>query len=85
MKCQILFPGKYKRNLSKCHLLKILPRVLGITDRHARTNSIDPDQTIPEEQFDQGLICFPFYQDLLGSLPGPSCSKLTTSLFIVIC
>ena len=30
MKCQILFPGKNKRNISKCPLLNILPRVLNI-------------------------------------------------------
>ena len=30
MKCQILFSGKNKKNISKCHLLKILPRVLSI-------------------------------------------------------
>ena len=30
MKCQILFSGKNKKNISKCRLLKILPRVLNI-------------------------------------------------------
>ena len=30
MKCQILFSGKNKKNISKCCLLKILPRVLSI-------------------------------------------------------
>ena len=30
MKCQILFSGKNKKNISKCHLLKILPRVLSV-------------------------------------------------------
>ena len=29
MKCQILFSGKNKKNISKC-LLKILPRVLSV-------------------------------------------------------
>ena len=28
MKCQILFSGKNKKNISKCRLLKILPRML---------------------------------------------------------
>ena len=28
MKCQILFPGKNKKNISKCCLLKILRRML---------------------------------------------------------
>ena len=32
MKCQILFSGKNKKNISKCHLLKILPRVLSVKD-----------------------------------------------------
>ena len=30
MKCQILFSGKNKKNISKCRLLKVLPRVLSI-------------------------------------------------------
>ena len=30
MKCQILFSGKNKKNISKCYLLKILPRGLSI-------------------------------------------------------
>ena len=30
MKCQILFSGKNKGNISKCHLLKFLPRVLKV-------------------------------------------------------
>ena len=30
MKCQILFSGKNKKNISKCYLLKILPRVLSV-------------------------------------------------------
>ena len=30
MKCQILFPGKNQKNISKCCLLKILPTVLNI-------------------------------------------------------
>ena len=32
MKCQILFSGKNMKNISKCHLLKILPRVLSIKE-----------------------------------------------------
>ena len=34
MKCQILFSGKNKKNISKCRLLKILPRVLSVNLRH---------------------------------------------------
>ena len=30
MECQILFSGKNKKNISKCLLLKILPRVLSV-------------------------------------------------------
>ena len=32
MKCQILFTGKNKKNISKCRLLKILPRVLSVKE-----------------------------------------------------
>ena len=34
MKCQILFSGKNKKNISKCRLLKILPRVLSVSVDH---------------------------------------------------
>ena len=30
MKCQSLFFGKNKKNISKCHLLKFLPRALSV-------------------------------------------------------
>ena len=30
MKCRILFSGKNKKNISKCHLLMILPGVLSV-------------------------------------------------------
>ena len=30
MKCQILFSGKKKKNILKCRLLQILPRVLSV-------------------------------------------------------
>ena len=32
MKCQILFPGKNKKSISKCRLLKNLPRVLSVKE-----------------------------------------------------
>ena len=32
MKCQNLFPGKSKKNISKCRLLKILPRVICVNE-----------------------------------------------------
>ena len=34
MKCQILFSEKNKKNISKCRLLKILPRVLSVKDQN---------------------------------------------------
>ena len=40
MKCQILFSGKNKKNISKCRLLKILPRVLSVKE-YADTLFID--------------------------------------------
>ena len=33
MKCQILFSGENMKNISKCRLLKILPRVLSVKMR----------------------------------------------------
>ena len=33
MKCSILFSGKNKKNISKCRLLKILPRVLSVKSK----------------------------------------------------
>ena len=32
MKCPVLFSEKNKKNISKCRLLKILPRVLSVKD-----------------------------------------------------
>ena len=37
MKCQILFSGKNKKNISKCRQLKILPRVLSVNVNAAET------------------------------------------------
>ena len=34
MKCQILFPGKIKKNISECLLLKTLLRVLSINSNY---------------------------------------------------
>ena len=34
MKCHILFAEKNKKNISKCRLLKILPRVLSVKKPH---------------------------------------------------
>ena len=40
MKCQILFIGKNKKNISKCRLLKILPRVLSVKQQHKEQMAI---------------------------------------------
>ena len=34
MKCPILFSEKNKKNISKCRLLKILPRVLSVKEEY---------------------------------------------------
>ena len=41
MKCQILFSGKNKKNISKCRLLKILPRVLSVKADSVKTYQQD--------------------------------------------
>ena len=41
MKCHILFSEKNKKNISKCRLLKILPRVLSVK---YSDNYVDLDQ-----------------------------------------
>ena len=52
MKCQILFSGKNKKNISKCRLLKILPRVLSVKQTHEEKMSLchaineNPDQHV---------------------------------------
>ena len=46
MNCQILFSGKNKKNISKCRLLKILPRVLSVKKANVlHVGSEDSDQT----------------------------------------
>ena len=45
MKCQILFSGKNKKNISKCRLLKILPRVLSVKDIWDNINILAKNQT----------------------------------------
>ena len=46
MKCQILFSGKNKKNISKCRLLKILPRVLGVKEQCAQYKMVIRANTI---------------------------------------
>ena len=41
MKCQILFSGKNKKNISKCRLLKILPRVLSVNRETALKRPVE--------------------------------------------
>ena len=48
MKCQILFSGKNKKNISKCRLLKILPRVLSVKFAFLTVKF----QTIIQQNFD---------------------------------
>ena len=47
MKCQILFSGTNEKNISKCHLLESLPRVLSVKILSGIANSVHPDQTAP--------------------------------------
>ena len=74
MKCQILFIGKNKKNISKCRLLKILPRVLSVKsyqddDGRVITKStgftVRPEQTVQTQiipAYHQGLHCLPLIQ-----------------------
>ena len=48
MKCQILFSGKNKKNISKCRLLKFLPRVLRVK-RHLLLNGVMDFEIILQE------------------------------------
>ena len=41
MKCQILFSGKNKKNISKCRLLKILPRVLSVKETCSKIRRVN--------------------------------------------
>ena len=40
MKCQILFSEKNKKNISICHLLKILTRMTIVKPHHTRTSQL---------------------------------------------
>ena len=52
MKCQIRFSGKNKKNISKCRLLKILPRVLSV--KAPSGFPTDHSKAVPPLQF----FCF---------------------------
>ena len=45
MKCHILFSEKNKKNISKCRLLKILPRVLSVSVLYFLTSQFFISQT----------------------------------------
>ena len=51
MKCQILIPGKNKKNIHKCSLLKILPRVLSVKyiNTYLYINSLPLSKTVANE------------------------------------
>ena len=53
MKCQILFSGENKKNISKCRLLKILPRVLSVKaiDSNMEIISIQPTKNSNSAKF----------------------------------
>ena len=42
MKCQVLFSEEKKKNISKCRLLKILPRVLSIKASKTTNQTVRP-------------------------------------------
>ena len=50
MKCHILFSEKNKKNISKCRLLKILPRVLSVKNC-AALFLIDKSMHLTEAKF----------------------------------
>ena len=56
MKCQILFSGKNKKNISKCRLLKILPRVLSVNINLANKTSSLYDQNFGHTAWMHRLI-----------------------------
>ena len=41
---------------------------LKFSDRQVWTNNVDPDQTAPRKQYNQGLNCLPFRLHLLDAL-----------------
>ena len=40
------------------------------SDQRAGTNSVEPDQTAPLEQFDLDLLCLPMLQHVIDTSPG---------------
>ena len=50
MKCHILFSEKNKKNISKCRLLKILPRVLSVKSYQDDGRSIMEDYAMKHHE-----------------------------------
>ena len=72
MKCQILFSGKNKKNISKCCLLKILPRVLSVNifkylDGQVQANRANLYWVLQNVAFVQNLHCLPVIQQYLDT------------------
>ena len=61
MKCQLLFSGKNKKNISICRLLKKLPSMLNINigTVSGMSKQCNPDQIPQNVAFDLGLHCAP--------------------------
>ena len=83
MKCQIPFSKKNKKIISKCRLLKFLPRMLSINSsgilihqpwscltwiHPAFLNSVEPDQLASEEaNWSESSVCYVNLQQQPGS------------------
>ena len=61
MKCQILFSGTNKKNISKCRLLKILPRVLSVRSFYAAEESCLTISMLGKNISSQHLEIFLFF------------------------
>ena len=54
MKGQILFSEKNKKNISKCRLLKILPRVLSVNEL-MQVSDVHMSQNVPSDTCAQSV------------------------------
>ena len=57
---------KFEMLYEKINLSVICPKY---SDKHTWAFKVDPDQTAPKEQFDQGLLWMPFIQHFLDISP----------------
>ena len=57
MKCQILFSGKNKKNISKCRLLKILPRVLSVKKSSVKCDECKFESVYPSNLKRHKRVC----------------------------